>query len=75
MSSFEEMKSMVDQGVSFGKIAENLNVVIEEKAVKSDSLVERLGLQKPEEKPRSFVEAVQARKHGKMNSPGGAHEL
>ena len=72
---FEEMKSMVDQGVSFGKIAENLNVVIEEKAVKSDSLVERLGLQKPEEKPRSFVEAVQARKHGKMNSPGGAHEL
>lgn len=41
----------------------------------SESFVERLGPQKPEEKPRSFVEAMQAGKYGKMKSPGGAREL
>ena len=28
-----------------------------------------------QEKPRSFVEAAQAGKYGKIKSPGGAHEL
>ena len=47
---------------------------ISEEEKKGDSFVEKLGLQKPVEKPRSFVEAMQAGKYGKMKSPGGAHE-
>ena len=39
------------------------------------SFVEKLGLQKPDEKPRSFVEAMQAGKYGNIGSKGGAHEL
>ena len=35
----------------------------------------KLGLQKPDEKPRSFVEAMQAEKYGKIESKGGASEL
>ncbi len=42
---------------------------------KKQSFVEKLGLEKPDEKPRSFLEAAQAGKYGKMKSPGGAHEL
>ncbi len=37
--------------------------------------VKKLGLEDKSEKPRSFVEAAQAGKYGKMKSPGGAHEL
>lgn len=50
----------------------------EREAAKStdiQSFVERLGLQKPDEKPRSFVEAMQAGKYGNIRSKGGAHEL
>jgi CubicO group peptidase (beta-lactamase class C family) len=50
----------------------------EREAAKStdiQSFVERLGLQKPDEKPRSFVEAKQAGKYGNIRSKGGAHEL
>ena len=47
----------------------------EEKEGGKKSFVEKLGLQKPEEKPRSFLEDVQAGKYGEMKSPGGAHEL
>ena len=39
------------------------------------SFVEKLGLQKPDEKPRSFVEAMQAGKYGNIGSKGGASEL
>jgi hypothetical protein len=35
----------------------------------------KLGLQKPDEKPRSFVEVMQAEKYGKIESKGGASEL
>ena len=39
------------------------------------SFVEILGLKKPDEKPRPFVEAMQAGKYGNIGSKGGAHEL
>ena len=55
---FEAMKSMVDQGVSFGEIAENLNTALEKQTVQSDSFVERLGLQKSGKEERSFVERM-----------------
>jgi serine/threonine protein kinase len=47
----------------------------EEKKDAKESFVEKLGLQKPDEKPRSFVEAAQAGKYGKMKSQGGANEI
>jgi len=47
----------------------------EEKEAGEKSFVEKLGLQKSDEKPRSFVEAAQAGKYGKMKSQGGANEL
>jgi hypothetical protein len=39
------------------------------------SFVEKLGLQKPDETPRSFVKAMQAGKYGNIGSKGGAREL
>lgn len=42
---------------------------------KEESFVEKLGLQKSDEKPRSFLEAAQAGKYGNIGSKGGAHEL
>ena len=47
----------------------------EKKTAEKQSFVERLGLQKPDEKTRSFVEAMQAGKYGNIGSKGGAHEL
>ncbi len=40
-----------------------------------ESFVEKLELKKPDEKTRSFVEAMQAGKYGNIGSKGGAHEL
>lgn len=54
-------------------IEEKLTELRKEK--ESESFVAKLGLEKPDEKPRSFVEAAQAGKYGKMKSSDGAHEL
>ena len=45
------------------------------KSTDKQSFVERLGLQKSDEKPRSFVEAMQTGKYGNIRSKDGAHEL
>ena len=45
------------------------------KSTDKQSFFERPGLQKPDEKPRSFLEAMQAGKYGKMKSLGGYNEL
>jgi CubicO group peptidase (beta-lactamase class C family) len=42
---------------------------------KEEIFVERPGLQKPDEKPQSLVEAAQTGKYGNIGSKGGAHEL
>jgi hypothetical protein len=46
-----------------------------QKEKKSESFVAKLGLKKPDEKPGSFVEAMQADEYGKMKSSGGFNEL
>ena len=45
----------------------------EQEQKSGDSWVKKLGLE--DKKTRSFLEAAQAGKYGKMKSPGGAHEL
>jgi hypothetical protein len=50
-------------------------VDLEEKEGGEKSFVEKLELQKPDKKPRSFVEAMQAGKYGNIGSKGGAQEL
>jgi len=57
------------------KVKTNEHQEEEEKTADKQSFVERLGLQKPDEKPRSFVEAMQAGKYGNIGSKGGAREL
>lgn len=59
-------KSVEEQLVELKKSSEEMS---------KESFVERLGLQKPDKKPRSFVEAMQAGKYGNIGSKGGAHEL
>jgi muramoyltetrapeptide carboxypeptidase LdcA involved in peptidoglycan recycling len=72
----KEMKTGLFSAESLSvKVKTNEHQEEEEKTADKQSFVERLGLQKPDEKPRSFVEAMQAGKYGKMKSLGGAHEL
>ena len=53
------------------KVNTNEHQEEEEKTAEKQSFVEKLGLQKPDEKPRSFVKAIQAGKDGN----GEAHGL
>ena len=72
----KEMKTGLFSAESLSvKVKTNEHQEEEEKTAEKQSFVEKLGLQKPDEKPRSFVEAMQAGKYGNIGSKGGAHEL
>lgn len=57
------------------EMGEVIESVVKDLSEEKQSFVKRLGLQKPDEKPRSFVEAMQAGKYGNIGSKGGAREL
>ena len=65
---------MVDQGVSFGKIAENLNATLEEKALQPEIFVEKLNSKESERQEKSWVERMRS-DPTKGRSAGGSYEL